>query len=131
MMTVLQAGMDGQVISTQQYKHLLAVPPSPVLGYGYVTIITIFKTTQPPQMICTTHCLPYTAINETNHSALMDSNSIAHFWYSCWAAMYKTTDDEAPGKQWILLMVLFCFPGASFSVVLCMVTQPEYQKWAI
>ncbi|XP_020899481.1 Hermansky-Pudlak syndrome 5 protein, partial [Exaiptasia diaphana] len=34
-----EASMDGQVISTQQYKHLLAVPSSPVLGYSHDAVV--------------------------------------------------------------------------------------------
>jgi len=35
-------------------------------------------------------------------------------------------EDEAPGKQWIFLMIFFNFPEASSSFLLCMVAQPEY-----
>jgi len=45
--------------------------------------------------------------------------------------MHKEIEDEAPGKQWILLMIFFYFPGASSSISLCMVAQPEYRKWAV
>ena len=32
----LQASIDGQVMSTQQYKKLLGTPPVSILGYGSV-----------------------------------------------------------------------------------------------
>jgi len=59
-------------------------------------------------------------------------DQIAHFRYSAgWATLHKTIEDEAPGKQWIFLMLFFYFPGASPSVVLFVVAQPKYRKWAI
>jgi len=55
---------------------------------------------------------------------------IAHFRYSDWATVHKTTEDKAPGKSKNITNI-DCFLGALFSIVLCMVGQPEHWKWAI
>jgi len=49
---------------------------------------------------------------------------VAYFRYSSWGNMHKIIEDEAPGKQWIFPDIpndFLYFPGASSSVVLCMV----------
>jgi len=47
--------------------------------------------------------------------------------------MIPTPLVEPPSTKQLKMrpMILFYFPGASSSVVLCMVAQHEYQKWAI
>ncbi|XP_031548759.1 Hermansky-Pudlak syndrome 5 protein homolog [Actinia tenebrosa] len=46
-----EASIDGQVISTQHYKQLLAVPPSPVLGYGHDAETTHSKDEHKPKSL--------------------------------------------------------------------------------
>jgi len=41
------------------------------------------------------------------------------------------TEDEAPWQEKNIIRNVHCFPGASFLVVLSMVAQTEYRKWAI
>jgi len=42
--------------------------------------------------------------------------------------MHKTTETDAQWKKLAFLMIFFYFSGASSSVVLCIVAQPEYRK---
>jgi len=49
-----------------------------------------------------------------------------HFWYSGWATMHKTTVTETRPQE-----IKERHENICWSIVLCMVTQPEHRKWAI
>ncbi|KAJ7369971.1 Hermansky-Pudlak syndrome 5 [Desmophyllum pertusum] len=46
-----EASIDGQVMSTQQYKKLLGTPPVPILGHGHGAVEPITEGDFPPQSV--------------------------------------------------------------------------------
>jgi len=63
-----------------------------------------------------------------DHIKIKYNSSFSIFWLSNHA---QNNQRQGSGETMNIPNVFFYFPGASSSIVLYMVIQPEYRKWAI